>query len=253
MTLIPNGVVLLAAGKGSRLAELTETTHKSLLPMAGRPALALAIEAVLSAGCRDVVCVTGYKRAEMDAFLSCYGDRVRSVHNQRFEEDVNVLSADLGVDALHRSELGYLIVETDVIVEAAGWRRILSVDPDGASFWVTRGRYSRTLTGGALAADQTGRVTEMIYAPKYEARCDGWHKLLGMAYVGAAEVASDKDLRKTAIGSTIRQYYMTPWVENIGLLPCRVRDLGDAFARSYNNRSDYISANENYRQLTESE
>ena len=252
ITLIPNGVVLLAAGKGSRLAELTGATHKSLLPMAGRPALALAIEAVLSAGCRDVVCVTGYKSTEMDAFLSGYGDRVRSVHNARFEEDVNVLSADLGVDALHRPELGYLIVETDVIVEAAGWRRILSVDPDGASFWVTRGRYSKSLTGGALSADQAGRVTELVYAPKHQARFDGWYKLLGMAYVGVAEVVSDKGLRKSAISKTIKQYYMTPWVENIDLLPSNVRDLGDAFASSYNDRSDYLSANENYRQLIES-
>jgi hypothetical protein len=197
--------------------------------------------------------VTGYKRTELDSFLSGYGGMVRSVHNERFEEDVNVLSADLGVDALYRSELGYLIVETDVIVEAAGWNNILSVDPEGSSFWVTRGRYSEALTGGAVHADEAGRITDMVYAPKYVARFEGWYKLLGMAYVGRSEVESDKRLRKSAIVRTIKQYYMTPWVENIGLLPSKVRDLGDAFASSYNDRSDYLRANANYSQLIESE
>ena len=37
LTQAPAGVVLLAAGRGSRMFSLTEYTHKSLLPVAGSP------------------------------------------------------------------------------------------------------------------------------------------------------------------------------------------------------------------------
>jgi glucose-1-phosphate thymidylyltransferase len=51
--------VLLAGGTGSRLAPLTTITNKHLLPVYDRPMVALAIEALVGAGVRDVMLVTG--------------------------------------------------------------------------------------------------------------------------------------------------------------------------------------------------
>lgn len=230
-------VILLAAGRGQRLAPLTDDVHKSLLPIAGRPVLGYVVEQVLATGCRDVVCVTGYKAEDVQGFLKSYGDRVRLVHNERFAEDVNILSVELGVNSLRRPEKGYMILETDIVVDERGWGRILA-DTEERSYWVTKGRYGASLTGGCLD-EEGGRVTSLTYAPIYDPRHDGWRKLLGALVVGPRQVEADRRHRREAISRTIAQYYMTPWVENLSDLPCSVRDLEDAYAQSFNDLATY--------------
>lgn len=243
----PVNVVLLAAGRGSRLAPLTDQTHKSLLPIAGKPVLGHVLDALLSSDCEDIVCVTGYRESDLRAFLAPYGKRVRTVHNERYAEDVNILSTELGVSALRRPDLGYLIVETDIILAAEGWKTILRETQAAQSFWVTRGRYSRQLTGGALAVDAAMRVTGMVYAPVYDERYEGWLKLLGMLYVGPEQVAADRTLRQESMRRTIAQYYMTPWVENLAQLRCMACDLGDVYASSYNDLDAYRRADQEFK------
>src|SRR5688572_6491870 len=128
----PSNVVLLAAGRGSRLASITQHTHKSLLPVAGQPALQYVIDEVLARPVRDVVIVTGDKHEAIEQFVnSRYAGRVRAAHNERFASDTNILSTEIGVGALARPEDGYLIVETDLIVAPEGWESILDVGTGG--------------------------------------------------------------------------------------------------------------------------
>ena len=56
--------LILAGGKGSRLRPLTFTRSKQLLPVAGRPLLHYAVDAVRQAGCSDV--------ASLSMFYSCH-------------------------------------------------------------------------------------------------------------------------------------------------------------------------------------
>ena len=161
-------VVVLAAGRGSRLAEFTERTHKSLLPIAGRPALQYLLDDAMQCNPRDVVIVTGHRCDEVDGFVRArYPGRIRSIFNERYESDTNILSTHLGVEALANPEAGYLIVETDVVMESAGWRRVFDGESARKSEWVTRGSYSSGLTGGALKADPEGKVEAIVYAPQY--------------------------------------------------------------------------------------
>ena len=64
--------VLLAGGTGSRLHPLTESTNKHLLPIAGRPMVEWAIEALVRAGVTELVVVTGPEHVE--AFQELLGD-----------------------------------------------------------------------------------------------------------------------------------------------------------------------------------
>jgi hypothetical protein len=246
LTRVPANVVLLAGGRGRRMVPLTDRTHKSLSPIWGRPALQYALDPIVAAGCQDIVCVTGYKQDDIRQFLtSTYGNTVRTVHNEQYADDINILSTELGVNTLRRPDLGYLVVETDIFLEASGWNRILSVDT--SSFWVTRGTYSPDLTGGVLHADSSSNVTEIIYAPTYNAQYEGWPKLFGILYVGAGQVANDRAILRRAIERTISQYYMTPWTENLPRLPCKARDLGDAYGCSYNDIAAYQRVADDHR------
>lgn len=53
--------VTLAAGRGTRMGDLTEDCPKPMLPLEGRPMLAHQIERLEAAGIRDVLVVVGYK------------------------------------------------------------------------------------------------------------------------------------------------------------------------------------------------
>jgi glucose-1-phosphate thymidylyltransferase len=51
--------VILAGGSGSRLAPLTRITNKHLLPLYDRPMVTYAVEALVQAGCEELMLVTG--------------------------------------------------------------------------------------------------------------------------------------------------------------------------------------------------
>jgi glucose-1-phosphate thymidylyltransferase len=51
--------VILAGGSGRRLAPLTRTTNKHLLPLYDRPMVALAVDALVEAGIEELMLVTG--------------------------------------------------------------------------------------------------------------------------------------------------------------------------------------------------
>lgn len=246
---------MLAAGRGSRIGELTAQTHKSLLPIAGRPCLQRILDGILKTHVQEIVLVTGYKDGSLREFVSKeYGDAgIKFVHNPSFERDTNILSVDLGVDALSHPENGYLIVETDIVVEPEGWRQIMGVDPSGPSVWITRGSYSRELTGGALRSDKRSNVEKIIYFPNYDSAYEGWQKLLGLLFVGKAQAAVDRTLRKKAIRESIQQYYMTPWCSNLADLPCKALSLGTKLAYSFNNIDAYRFINSEYERIVQKE
>ncbi len=243
-------IVFLAAGRGSRLSELTIDTHKSLLPVAGKPALHHILDIAMASNPCDVVIVTGYRSDDIEAFVrATYGDAVRVAFNERYAADTNILSTDIGVDALRQPEDGYQIVETDIVMQPAGWQRIFRGER-AASEWSTRGRYSRDLTGGALKATESGAVESIVYAPNYDAQYQDWSKLLGTLYVGRNEVEADRRIRKQAIERSIAQYYMTPWVEHLAQLPCRELNLSAFFAASYNDVAAYRNASQTFEEMT---
>jgi len=64
--------VILAGGTGSRLNPLTRITNKHLLPIYDRPMVCYAIEALVKAGVREVMLVTGGTHA--GEFLRLLGD-----------------------------------------------------------------------------------------------------------------------------------------------------------------------------------
>lgn len=61
--------IILAAGPGKRLRPLTHTGPKHLLPIAGKPVIEYAIEALRNAGIQDIGVVVGYMKEHMMDYL----------------------------------------------------------------------------------------------------------------------------------------------------------------------------------------
>jgi len=240
------GIVLLAAGRGERLRPLTENTPKSLLPICGRPTIGWVLDAALRTGATDIVVVTGFRQDAIRAYIAenFPGDigKIQLIHNERYSEDVNIYSTSLGVEALKDRSKGYIIIETDLVIERSGWDKIFACGRSGRSFWVTKGRYSRSLTGGIVRADPAGPISDIAYVPEYDPAYDGWLKMVGVLGVSPSEVAADQSWRKATMKDSIRKYYLESWVAGLRDLPCVALDLGDSFMMTYNSERDYMRA-----------
>jgi len=66
--------VILAAGKGTRMKELTNELPKPMLRVRGKPVLEHILEGILAAGVRDIFIVTGYRAETIEAH---FGDGVK--------------------------------------------------------------------------------------------------------------------------------------------------------------------------------
>ena len=62
--------VILAAGKGTRMRELTDELPKPMLKVQGKPILEHILEGVATAGVRDVFIVTGYRADVIENYFS---------------------------------------------------------------------------------------------------------------------------------------------------------------------------------------
>ncbi|HDN80907.1 MAG TPA: phosphocholine cytidylyltransferase family protein [Chloroflexi bacterium] len=80
--------VILAAGDGGRLAPLTLDTPKPLVTVLGKPMIDYTIEALVTAGVKELLVVVGYKAELMEKHLkdgTRYGACIRLIYNPDFE------------------------------------------------------------------------------------------------------------------------------------------------------------------------
>ena len=94
--------VILAAGRGSRLGDLTDDRPKCLATVGGRSLLEHQLEAIEQAGIKKVVIVTGYRARDVRRVA---GGRARYVHNPVWGDTNSMYSLwcaryELGDDAL---------------------------------------------------------------------------------------------------------------------------------------------------------
>lgn len=105
--------LILAAGTGSRMRPLTDTTHKCCLPVAGKPLLTGQMDVLVACGITDIMVVTGYRRQEVmklgaakavylfNPFFKSTNSIVSLWLAQRFfTDDILILNCDVIFDAI---------------------------------------------------------------------------------------------------------------------------------------------------------
>lgn len=230
---------------------LTDGIPKSLLPVGENYVLDCLLQEILERSNGEVVVVTGYGADKVESHLRTrYGSRVTIARNDRYAEDVNILSVDIGVGALAHPERGYVVVETDMLMDAPAWDQIFDgIDETPHSYWVCKGYYGPELTGGIVHVGDDGCIDTVEYQPKYDASFAGWPKLFGVLIVGPEQVEADKRWRATVLETGCNEYYLTSWARGVHELTARVLQLDPGVARTFNTVAEFEAAQSEYLAL----
>ncbi len=119
--------IILAAGTASRLRPLTSNTPKCLLKVGERTLLQRSMDALIKAGIREFVIVTGYLHEQIENFVKqTYGDSIRIcfIHNKDYETTNNIYSLWLARPEADGQEV--LLLDSDLLYDGQIVERVLA-------------------------------------------------------------------------------------------------------------------------------
>ncbi|MHC5011782.1 MAG: sugar phosphate nucleotidyltransferase, partial [Planctomycetota bacterium] len=162
-------VVVLAAGKGTRLGLGAETPPKVLLECLGVPVLEHVRRAIVPLGAGDVVVITGHAAQRVDDWLAASWPEARPVHQIPQQGTGQALRLAMG--ALDGFEGDVLVVNGDVPqMRASDLAHLLRTHRDaGVAATVLSGIVSDPGQLGRIARDADGTFARIVEAPDAEA------------------------------------------------------------------------------------
>ena len=116
--------VILAAGMAKRLRPLTDEKPKCLLEVGGKTLLQRTVDAMISAGIKEFVVVTGYRDNMIREFLTARYPQytINFIDNPDYEHNNNIFSLWLAMEKLHGTEV--LLMDSDILCDPEAVRRV---------------------------------------------------------------------------------------------------------------------------------
>ena len=172
--------VILAAGKGTRMRELTQELPKPMLRVHGRPILEHIIEGVKSAGITEFFIVTGWKAEVVEEY---FGDGRRLGVSIQYGRQV-VQDGTGKAPELAKSFVGsdnFLLTYGDILVKPETYGQMVRRFGEGNFGGVITVTGSQDVTQGGLNFfDDQFCLTKLVEKPGQEQieqlRRDGWLK-----------------------------------------------------------------------------
>ncbi len=109
--------LILAAGFGSRLAPITDTLPKSLVPVNGKPILFKQIENLHENGITDITVISGYMAPVLERAVHEKWPEIRVIESVDYATTNNMYSAYLGIGAMGMCEM--LMMNADVFFDSS--------------------------------------------------------------------------------------------------------------------------------------
>ena len=165
--------VILAAGRGTRMRELTAELPKPMIEVRGKPVLHRIIEGLRNAGIRDCLIVIGYRA---DAVRNFFGDG--SLHNIAIQYATQTVQDGTGrVLDLSRSFVGdcpFILSYGDILVDPANYKRLVDL-PDNVDAILTVTRGEDVTKGGAVFLGSEMELLDLREKPKSGEPTSPWY------------------------------------------------------------------------------
>ncbi|MEI8063572.1 MAG: NTP transferase domain-containing protein [Verrucomicrobiota bacterium] len=236
-------VVILAAGSSRRMAPLCNDKPKALLEYKGESLLDRLLSQLTETGIKHVIVTVGFHKERVVECIREFQKKIKKldieiVENDIYEQDVNIWSMKL---ALERVRAPFAIFEADTVMEFPLVQYVTGADFDGKSVWFTCGKFTPPQMGGILRSDRQGKVTDIRIVPHYDDAYKDYSKLTGLMRVGPHEFATFREFVNEYAAKTIKQYYLTPWIDRLASLPCQEGNAEHYRFKSFNRPEEYKS------------
>jgi UDP-N-acetylglucosamine diphosphorylase / glucose-1-phosphate thymidylyltransferase / UDP-N-acetylgalactosamine diphosphorylase / glucosamine-1-phosphate N-acetyltransferase / galactosamine-1-phosphate N-acetyltransferase len=165
--------VVLAAGRGTRMRELTADLPKPMIEVRGKPVLQHIIEGLRDAGVRRFVIIVGY---HAEAVRNFFGD------GQRYKVDIDYVTQTVQdgtgrVVNLARSFVAkspFILSYGDILISPANYKRVVNL-PDEYEAIITVTRGEDVSKGGAVFVNEQMELVDLREKPKPGEPTSPWY------------------------------------------------------------------------------
>jgi dTDP-glucose pyrophosphorylase len=168
-----NKAVLLAAGRGTRMRDLTEALPKPMLGVRGKPVLQHIIEGLRDNGLTNLLVVVGWRAEVVQEF---FGDGSKFGVTIQYETQT-IRDGTGRVVALARSFIGdeaFLLSYGDILIAPGNYRRIADALNDAEAV-ISVKRSDDVSQGGAVFLNDRFELTDLREKPKPGEPTSPWY------------------------------------------------------------------------------
>jgi len=173
MTTKIDRAVILAAGRGTRMRELTNDVPKPMIEVRGKPVLQHIVEGLRDAGVRRFVIIVGYHAETVRNF---FGDGRR--HNVDIDYVTQTVQDGTGrVVNLARSFAGdapFILSYGDILVSPVNYKRVVDL-PNDVEAIITLPRGEDVGKGGAVFLNEQMELVDLREKPKPGEPTSPWY------------------------------------------------------------------------------
>ncbi len=163
--------IVLAAGRGTRMGELTEEKPKPMLPVGDAPMLEHIVRRLQSVGIEEILLVVGYRRDLIEAHFRDFPGISFVVQDV---VDGTASAAKMGRSFIGDSD--FLLTFGDIITPAGNYAGIGADLKSTGAFAVAGVKWAEDpWQGAAVYADTTGRVSRIIEKPPVGTSTTHWN------------------------------------------------------------------------------
>ena len=165
--------VLLAAGRGTRMRELTEDLPKPMIPVRGKPILQHIVEGLRDAGVERILIVVGYRADVVQDFFgdgTAFGVQVE--YTTQVVQDGTGRVVDLARD--FAGDDAFVLSYGDILIAPENYRRLVA--PGSAEALISvKYNPGEIAKGGAVFIDETFRMTDLREKPQPGEPTSPWY------------------------------------------------------------------------------
>ena len=165
--------VLLAAGRGTRMRQLTNELPKPMLEVRGKPVLLHIVEGLHAAGITDFLLIVGYRA---DAVQGFFGDGSR--FNSRIKYATQVVQDGTGrVVELARdfvADVSFILSYGDILIDPTNYQRLVAPS-DEIEAIISVKRNEDVTQGGAVFVNERFELTDLREKPQPGEPTSPWY------------------------------------------------------------------------------